>query len=268
MTIQRNYEGFIGVLAIVSIILIAIDLLVDLEGGWLLAVYAMDLMICIVFAWDFGIRLWHAEKRITFLKLHGYEILAMVPALALYFAGSTAVSMGLRSIRLIRVIRVLLLLARQARFFSAAGRFVQRSGLVWLSIATVSVILVGGLLVFLLEYKAIDAQITNFSDAIWWSISTVTTVGYGDIVPNTILGRIIGMLLMIIGIGAMSAFISQISATLVEARFKRNDGTESLEDSLASEIKYRIDRIDTLTDNEANLLMNMIRNLRDKKKNG
>lgn len=266
MTIRRNYEGIIGILTVVSIFLIVIDSLVDLEKGWSYAIYIIDLSICLVFAYDFYIRLWRADSRLRFLKIHGYEILAMVPAIALHLAGSIpAISAGLRSVRLLRVIRILLVLARQAHFFSAAGKFIKRSGLVWLAIVTISIILMGGLLVFVLERNTVNAQINNFSDAIWWSISTITTVGYGDIVPNTVFGRLVGMLLMIVGIGVMSALISQISATLVESRMKRDQSAKSQEDLLASEIKFRIDRINTLTDSEITLLTNMIKNMRESK---
>lgn len=261
---RNRLEVIIGLLAIISIILIAVESLVTLSEGWLFGLYAADMAICLIFAWEFVHRLRYAENRLAFLKAHGFEVLAMVPAFALYTAGAIpGLSAGLRSLRLVRVIRVALVIARQARFFRASGDFVRRSGLIWLSVASLSIIFLGGFVVLHLESGTTHAQITNFSDAMWWSISTVTTVGYGDIVPNTILGRIIGMVLMVVGIGVMAAFISQVSATLVESRFKPNHDAESLGDTLASEIKHSIDRIDTLTDTEVSLLMKMIQDLRD-----
>lgn len=74
-------KGLISLLAITSIILIAVESLVSLSAGWLFGIYAADLAICLVFAWEFAHRLRYAEDRLAFLKTHGFEILAMVPRL-------------------------------------------------------------------------------------------------------------------------------------------------------------------------------------------
>jgi len=71
-----------------------------------------------------------------------------------------------------------------------------------------------------------------------------------------------GMVLMVIGIGIMTAFISQVSATLVESRLTRSHETGNLRDKMVSEIKDRIDHIDKLSDSELDLLMDMIQRLR------
>ena len=57
---------------------------------------------------------------------------------------------------------------------------------------TTSIIFLGAFAVMLLEGGTENAQITNFSDSVWWSISTVTTVGYGDIIPYSIAGVLWG----------------------------------------------------------------------------
>lgn len=257
-------ESLIALLAIISIILIVIDSLITLSPRWLFGIYIVDLLICLVFAWEFAYRLRHAEDKLSFLKTHGFEILAMIPAFALYLAGSsTAISAGLRSLRLIRVIRVVFAIARMRRFFRVSGRFVQRSGLIYLLIASFSVILIGGFAALIMESGTSGAQINNFSDALWWSISTVTTVGYGDIVPNSIAGRIMGMALMVIGIGVMTAFISQVSATLVQSRLAKTHDAEGIRQTLASQIKDRIDHIDKLSDSEMALLTKMIQALHE-----
>lgn len=259
---EKWIEGLIGLLAIISIVLIAIESLVSLSPGWLLRIYVVDLVICLVFAWEFAYRLRYAEDRFAFLKSHGFEILAMIPVFALYAAGSVpAISAGLRSLRLIRVARAMFIVTRISRFFGLSGRFIQRSRLVYFFIASISIIFIGGFVAFLLESGTPGAQINNFSDALWWSISTVTTVGYGDIVPNTISGRVMGMILMVIGIGIMTAFISQVSATLVESRLKRGHDDKDLKQTVISEIKDRIDHINELSSDEVNLLTEMLRSL-------
>ena len=263
MTRNTMTEVIIGILAIVSIILVAIESLVTISEGVLLGIYIADLIICLVFGWDFIQRLRSSENKSRFMKTNGFEILAMIPAIAFFALGAIpAISTGLRSLRLVRVVRVVLLIVRMRRVMSTSGRFVQRSNLLTMLGITVSIIFIGAFAVLLLEGGIHNAQITNFSDAIWWTISTVTTVGYGDIVPYSIAGRIMGMVLMVVGIGVMAAFISQVSATLVESRIKRNTEKDDFRTTVITEIKSRIDNIDKLSESEVSLLMQMIQTLR------
>ena len=81
-------EWMIGILAVVSIILIAVESLVVLSPGALWSIYGADLIICIVFAFDFIRRVAGSEKKSRYILTHSYEILAMVPAVALYGLGT------------------------------------------------------------------------------------------------------------------------------------------------------------------------------------
>lgn len=265
MTKQTTNEIIIGVLAIISIILLAIESLLNVTEGTLTRIYVADLIICIVFARDFISRLISNPNKHRFLKTNGFEILAMIPALLLSaLGGIPLLSLGLRSLRLVRVIRVFLLLARMRRLLSNFGKFASKSHLITMLVITFCIILMGAFAVLILEKGAPTAQITSLTDAIWWSISTVTTVGYGDIVPMSIVGRIMGMLLMIVGIGVMAAFISQVSATLVESKMRHNEHTDDLKTLITNDIKNKLDNIDKLNDNEVYLLIETIKALRTK----
>ena len=110
--------------------------------------------------------------------------------------------------------------------------------------------------VLAIEFKSPGSQIDGVSDALWWALSTVTTVGYGDIVPATPVGRIVGMLLMVVGIGVMAALISQVSATLVESRLARARGQRSgvrVED--VARLPAMVARLVDLTDGELATLL-------------
>ncbi|MEJ2738732.1 MAG: potassium channel family protein [Dehalococcoidia bacterium] len=260
------FEVIIGLLAVVSIILLTINYFVDISTRWLFILYCIDLVICLIFAAEFVYRIRMAENKKFFLKSNGYEILAMVPAFVFYAAGSiAAISAALRLLRLIRVVRVIAVFSRMKRLYRIEGSFIHRSRLLYLLTVTVVLVVISSATIFFLEKDAPGAQINNFSDALWWSISTVSTVGYGDIVPNGVIGRIIGMILMVIGIGIMTALISQISATLVQSRLEKNKASSKLKNSMISEIKRSLDNIENLTDHEIDLLTNMMKLLRSEK---
>ena len=258
-------EIIIGILALLSIILLAVESIVTVTENTLKAIYIADLIICFIFACDFINRLKSYQNKRSFWKTDGFEILAMIPALLLVPLGAIPfISSGLRSLRLIRVIRVILILGRMRRALRTFKGFVKKSYLVTMILVTFGIIFMGGFAVLILESEFASSQITTFSDALWWSISTVTTVGYGDIVPMSVAGRVMGMILMIVGIGVMAAFISEFSATLVESRMKNYVKKDDLRSLLITDIKSNIDNIDNLSDNEVSLLIQMIRALRGK----
>lgn len=262
MSSKNSTEVIIGVLAIASIILVAIESLVSVSQTTLVGILIADLMICIVFAGDFIQRIRSSDGKSRFMRTNGFEMLAMIPAIALYGLGAIpAIGVALRSLRLVRVVRVVLLMARMRRSMSRLSGFAQRSHLLALLGVTVSIVVIGAFAALILDSGTEAAQITNFSDAVWWSLSTVTTVGYGDIVPSSVGARIMGMGLMVVGIGVMAAFISQVSATLVESRMKRSSRQDDLKATIISEIKAKIDNIDELSENDLSVLIQMIRAL-------
>lgn len=93
--------------------------------------------------------------------------------------------------------------------------------LVSLLVISISVIISSGIGIYLIESPHEDAQITNLIDAFWWASATVTTIGYGDVVPVTEAGRVMGIGLMFVGISIIGVFISALGARLVGSRLKK-----------------------------------------------
>ena len=87
----------------------------------------------------------------------------------------------------------------------------------------------------------IDPSIGTYGDALWWATSTVTTVGYGDVVPTSAGGRIVGGLLMITGISLIPLITSAVVSILVTQRTKESREAEMRE---VGEIVERLDRIE------------------------
>ncbi len=131
---------------------------------------------------------------------------------------------------------------------------------------SVSIIGSSGIGIYLIESPHEDAQITNLLDAFWWVSATVTTVGYGDdVVPVTELGRLIGIVLMFVGIAIIGTFISAFGAMLIGSRLKKH---ETVEDSTKYMIIKKINDIENLEKNEVELLISMVKDLHDEVKKG
>jgi len=104
----------------------------------------------------------------------------------------------------------------------------------------IAVIVAGAVSMYFIESPNEDAQIKTMLDAFWWTIATTTTVGYGDIVPVTDLGRVVAMFYMFFGIGIAGIFVSIMGTRY----YKRK--VEPKEDQ---EIRYEnkiLERIDDL----------------------
>lgn len=74
----------------------------------------------------------------------------------------------------------------------------------------------GGAAVFYYLEKETNPKVVTFLDSLWWAVSTVTTVGYGDIIPVTTAGKIAGMILMIFGTALFSSFTALFASILLE----------------------------------------------------
>ena len=103
-------------------------------------------------------------------------------------------------------------------------------------ILIVLTIFFGGIGVYLAEHKHQGANITNLGDAFWWAIETVTTVGYGDYTPITLVGRVIAVLVMFSGIGMVLTLVgitSQRRIKKMESRLeeisKKRESRENMD---------------------------------------
>lgn len=97
-------------------------------------------------------------------------------------------------------------------------RFIQRENIDRLVILIVVMLVISTVVVTLFERDM------TLLDGLWWSIVTMTTVGYGDIFPETAGGRVIAVVIMFFGIGLLGAFSASIASFLVERRFRENQG--------------------------------------------
>jgi voltage-gated potassium channel len=118
-----------------------------------------------------------------------------------------------RLARLVRLLRLARLAGVTARGLAALKEILGRRGLLYIVAITSLLILVGGGCLSILEPETVKG---GYGDGIWWAIVTATTVGYGDIAPTTLPGRLIAVLLMLVGIGLMSTLAASITSYFVQ----------------------------------------------------
>ncbi len=285
-------ELITATLAAISVVLIIIDYVYQLSNEQKYFIYIFDLGIVAVLIADFCRRLRASgEGYRHFLLKHWYEIPAMLPVVLFALIEThTVIGAAIRGIRLIRLFRIV-------HLFFRTTRIIQESKIAYLIALSSGSVILGALAEYTVESPSPDSKITNLSDALWWAIVTVTTVGYGDVYPVTLEGRIIASILMIIGIGVLGIFISTFGAALIESRIKRtrqeeegssnirdhkkksssdsekphsesntansiSKGTTSINQETKSLIKSKIDEIEEINEKETKLLIDMIEVIR------
>jgi voltage-gated potassium channel len=174
-----------------------------------------------------------------------------------FFDTSTVLGLVLHNLRFIAFFRLI-------RLYNLLS-LTKGSGFIVLAGFSIITVLFGAIGMYLVEPGNPNANIKNLDDAFWWAVSTVSTVGYGDVYPVTSEGRIIATLTMFAGIGILGTFISTIGARLISEKLKQEAPT--VVDDTKRVIKSHIDRIEQLDHNEFDLLIQMMREIYSKKKN-
>ena len=134
--------------------------------------------------------------------------------------------------------------------------------LFYLLIIAAVTIVIGSLVIYSVESPHPDSQINSMLDAVWWTVATVTTVGYGDVVPVTETGKIVAIFYMFFGIGVLALFISVLGTQFYKNRFSKE------EKEISHAQKLILDRMDDLEKNQQEMkkeFKNLVNELKDKK---
>jgi voltage-gated potassium channel len=187
---ERRTAPVLTVLAALSLVLLVVESALDLQSP---VVRAVDYVTWAVFAADYVTRLYLASDRWVWVRRHPLDLVAVaLPAL-----------------------RALRLIAAVARVAAIAHRGLAERVIATTVLVAATVLVAGAALGLDAERDAPEASITSFGDAMWWALTTITTVGYGDRYPVTGEGRLVGAVLMIVGIAAMGAVTASIASRLI-----------------------------------------------------
>lgn len=172
------------------------------------------------FAVDYLVRLVLSPDRRRFVRTHWLDLAAVVLPLV-------------QPLRLLRLVATLMLVGRRARMAPQIQLTTYVAG------SVVGLLMFGSLAVLSVERDAPDGNIKNLGDAVWWSFTTMTTVGYGDHSPTTGLGRVLAVGLMLSGIALLGVVTANIAAWFI-SRFERDDQAERLQLAALRELQAEV----------------------------
>ncbi|HET0880651.1 TPA: ion transporter, partial [Streptococcus pneumoniae] len=129
--------------------------------------------------------------------------------------------------KLLKLTRLLRIIGLTGKLERKISRFLRTNGLIYILYVNIFIILVGSSILSVVEEK-------SFSDSLWWTLVTVTTVGYGDIVPVSLLGKWLAVLLMLVGIGTIGMLTSALTNFFVKDNPDEQIKLDKLQDELSS----------------------------------
>ena len=202
----------------------------------------IDTLVCFVFIGDFVSNVYKAKSKWGYLKWGWIDLISSIPNIQILRWGRFA-----RVIRILRILRGLRSTKLILKFL-----FTNRAKGTFASVAMISFVLTVFSSIAILNCETSpDSNIKNASDALWWSFVTITTVGYGDFYPVTLLGRIVAVILMTAGVGLFGTFTAYVATFFLEQEEAKE---EKREEDILAEIKSigeRLDKIEKRTEQGA-----------------
>jgi len=176
-----------------------------------------------IFVLDYVVRLCLASNRGRWFVRHLLDL--AVVALPLF--------------RPLRLFRLLFLIAVIEK---AIGQAIRGRVILYTASGAVLLIYACSLSILQVERARPGSSINNFGDALWWSLETVTTVGYGDKTPHTTLGKLIAATLMIGGIGVMSLITASLASWIVERVAEEDTASQALTETHIDALRTHVDQ--------------------------
>ncbi len=222
---QRLTDWPLTIAAVLFLVAYAWAIIVDVKGQ---TAIICGTIICITWAFfivAYVVNLALAARRWRWFYTHIFDLLVVLLPL-------------LRPLRLLRPVTVFTVLQ------GTAGAALRGRVIIYGVGASLLIVFIAALAVLGAERAAVDANIRTFGDSLWWAFATVTTVGYGDYVPVTFLGRVIAVGLMVGGIALVGVVTGTLASWLVEKVAKQGSGTSAATQRQVTDLAAQLARIE------------------------
>jgi voltage-gated potassium channel len=166
-----------------------------------------DVVICAVFFLDFCIQFYKAESKLKFMRWGWIDLVASVPMV-------DALRLG-RLVRLIRILRVIKAFKSLKNFMDSLFLDKAKGTLNSAMLIAILMIIFSSITMIQVETDP-ESNIITAGDSLWWAFVTITTVGYGDLFPVTLEGRLIAVVLMTTGVGLFGTFTAYVASWFVK----------------------------------------------------
>lgn len=192
--VERIFEIPVVAAALLVIPVVVIEATPSVGHPWAQIAVAVNWVIWLVFAAEFVAMLLVVPERWRWVRQHPLEV-------AIVFLTPPFLPSSLQAIRALRLLR----LVRLLRLAAVARRIFSMQGLKYVALLALLTALGGGA-----AFSAVEKGHSTW-DGVWWAVTTMTTVGYGDLYPTTTAGRFVGLAVMLVGIGFIAILTGAVA---------------------------------------------------------
>lgn len=221
----RIFDLSLLVMILLSVLVVILESVREMQVQYGTLFDTLEWIFTIVFTIEYILRLVSIKRpwRYVFSFMGLIDLLAIIPSyLSIFFAGAESL-LVLRGLRILRVFRIFKLshFLSEMRFLGTAVKASLRKISIFMLIVLMLVIILGSVM-YLVERG--ENGFTSIPDSIYWAIVTITTVGYGDITPVTMLGKFVASIIMLIGYGIIAVPTGIITTEMALAVKHREQG--------------------------------------------
>jgi len=213
MSEKRHFSGWdfvILIFSIFSLALLPIQMLYRGQEDVLQIVDSADHVLCSFFFADFLKQLIQAKgARLAYMKYGWIDLLSSIPIQGAQFG---------RVFRILRILKVIRQVSKLSDITEGIFRNPTAGAFAVTLVLAVTTVFMSAFLVLEAEANVVGAKIINAGDALWWAVTTVTTVGYGDVYPVTTAGRFVGVVTMFVGIAVAGSLTATMASILIRKR--------------------------------------------------
>lgn len=219
---SRNFDLILVVAIIASILVVMIDSVQHLHVAWSDWLYVIEWGFTALFTIEYLLRLAVVKRPLRYaVSIWGIiDLLSILPAyLSLFIPGAQSL-LVVRALRMLRVFRILKL----TRYIEESGVLLQalwrsRRKILLFLFTVITITIIAGTLMYIIEGPA--HGFSNIPASMYWAVVTMATVGFGDIVPQTVLGRFVTSVLILIGYSIIAVptgiYTAELASTMREA---------------------------------------------------
>ena len=221
----RRFDVLLLIVIVASVVTVMLDSVASIGGRYPQLFHGLEWGFTLVFTAEYLLRIACVDRRVRYLRsfFGVVDLLAVLPTyLALLFPGLQTL-IDIRMLRLLRALRILKLTAyvREYRTLALSLSASRRKIMVFIGTVAILVTLLGTVM-YVVEGPS--NGFTSVPVAVYWAISTMTTVGFGDITPRTDLGRAIASLIMLLGWGILAVPTGIVTAEMTSRRIASQRG--------------------------------------------
>lgn len=220
----------VDIIAIIYLMLF--DVPTDVEYG----IIILDFTVCLTMLIEFSIKFYISRPKRIFMKNNWLDLIAAIPLdliLPLFFN-------SVRLLKLIRILKIFRILVLSRKYFRGIGKFIKNTSFDKIMIGFIITVIIFTLLIYFT-----DPTIDLF-ESFWFVIVTLTTIGYGDVIPTSFNGKVLALFLIVINIFVLSTITGAISSVFTDRLLRKggesdkrvmNDMLDSKINSINEELK-------------------------------